>query len=101
MLQKVGQCRLGVTACLQDTWLCKNYVIYFLVIFHKNSFHTSASLLQAVNQTVLPHFVPAHNVSKVHIYFGNHRDDIEKQGKVSFHIDTALCQETWHLILGS
>lgn len=67
------------------TRFCKNYVIYFLVIFHKSAFHTSASLLQAVNQPVLCHsFVLAHKISTAHIYFGNHRDDIGKRGKSVF-----------------
>lgn len=75
---------------------------HFPAIFHKNPFHTYASLLQTVNQPVLPHsFVLACKISTVCIYFGNLSDDIEKQRKVSFHIHTALCWETWHLILDS
>lgn len=76
--------------------------MYFLVIFHKNLFYRSANLLQTVYQPAIPHsFLLAHKISTVPIHFGNHREDIEKQGKVSFHMHTALCQETCHLILDS
>lgn len=106
VLQKVGQYSLGVTACLH-VYKTHDFVkimgllfMYFLVIFHKNVFCRSPNLLWTVYQPATPHsFLLAHKISTVPVYFGNHRDDIEKQGKVSFHRHTALCQETCHLIL--